>query len=150
MIQCKRVYDPQESSDGYRVLVDRLWPRGIKKEALACDEWCKELTPSAELRKAFHGEAIDFAHFSQRYRQELDAHRETGLRLGGRAPPPPRARGVGGQNTPQHHARGLGPRGGGAAGPHPPPLTLLYAAKNTEQNHARVLAAWLAALPVTI
>ena len=69
MIQCKRVYDPQESSDGYRVLVDRLWPRGIKKEALACDEWCKELTPSAELRKAFHGEAIDFAHFSQRYRQ---------------------------------------------------------------------------------
>ena len=50
MIQCKRVYDPQESSDGYRVLVDRLWPRGIKKEALACDEWCKELTPSAELR----------------------------------------------------------------------------------------------------
>ena len=98
MIQCKRVYDPQESSDGYRVLVDRLWPRGIKKEALACDEWCKELTPSAELRKAFHGEAIDFDHFSQR-RQ---------------------------------------------------PLTLLYAAKNTEQNHARVLAAWLAALPVTI
>ena len=48
MIQCKRVYDPQESSDGYRVLVDRLWPRGIKKEALACDEWCKELTPSAD------------------------------------------------------------------------------------------------------
>ncbi len=119
MIQCKRVYDPQESSDGYRVLVDRLWPRGIKKEALACDEWCKELTPSAELRKAFHGEAIDFAHFSQRYRQELDAHRETGL-------------------------------GGGGGGPPPPPLTLLYAAKNTEQNHARVLAAWLAALPVTI
>ncbi|MEH0253383.1 DUF488 domain-containing protein [Klebsiella pneumoniae] len=114
------MYDPQESSDGYRVLVDRLWPRGIKKEALACDEWCKELTPSAELRKAFHGEAIDFAHFSQRYRQELDAHRETGLGRGGRARPPP------------------------------PPLTLLYAAKNTEQNHARVLAAWLAALPVTI
>ncbi|MFG7605581.1 DUF488 domain-containing protein [Klebsiella pneumoniae] len=113
------MYDPQESSDGYRVLVDRLWPRGIKKEALACDEWCKELTPSAELRKAFHGEAIDFAHFSQRYRQELDAHRETGL-------------------------------GGGGGGAPPPPLTLLYAAKNTEQNHARVLAAWLAALPVTI
>ena len=87
MIQCKRVYDPQESSDGYRVLVDRLWPRGIKKEALACDEWCKALTPSAELRKAFHGEAIDFAHFSQRYRQELDAHRETGLRLAALAQP---------------------------------------------------------------
>ncbi|MEX7853666.1 DUF488 domain-containing protein [Klebsiella pneumoniae] len=122
------MYDPQESSDGYRVLVDRLWPRGIKKEALACDEWCKELTPSAELRKAFHGEAIDFAHFSQRYRQELDAHRETGL-----PPPPPPPGG-----------------GGGGARPPPPPLTLLYAAKNTEQNHARVLAAWLAALLVTI
>ncbi|MCL0524968.1 DUF488 family protein [Klebsiella pneumoniae] len=115
------MYDPQESSDGYRVLVDRLWPRGIKKEALACDEWCKELTPSAELRKAFHGEAIDFAHFSQRYRQELDAHRETGL--GG---------------------------GGGGGAPPPPPRTLLYAANNTEKNHARVLAAGRAALPVTI
>ncbi|MHB7192310.1 DUF488 domain-containing protein [Klebsiella pneumoniae] len=107
MIQCKRVYDPQESSDGYRVLVDRLWPRGIKKEALACDEWCKELTPSAELRKAFHGEAIDFAHFSQRYRQELDAHRETGLGGGGR---PPRAplRLLYAENTPEKkHARVL-------------------------------------------
>ena len=67
-IQCKRVYDPAEQSDGYRVLVDRLWPRGIKKTDLALDEWDKEITPSTELRKAFHGEAIDFAHFSQRYR----------------------------------------------------------------------------------
>ncbi|MEA4579480.1 DUF488 family protein, partial [Klebsiella pneumoniae] len=95
------MYDPQESSDGYRVLVDRLWPRGIKKEALACDEWCKELTPSAELRKAFHGEAIDFAHFSQRYRQELDAHRETGLGGGGGGPPPPPHPGLAGNKT--HH-----------------------------------------------
>ncbi|MHB6674974.1 DUF488 domain-containing protein [Klebsiella pneumoniae] len=118
MIQCKRVYDPQESSDGYRVLVDRLWPRGIKKEALACDEWCKELTPSAELRKAFHGEAIDSPHSPPRLGPARPPHRDPG-------------------------------RGGGA-GAHPPPLTLLYAAKNTEQNHARVLAAWLAALPVTI
>ncbi|MEA4444030.1 DUF488 family protein, partial [Klebsiella pneumoniae] len=110
------MYDPQESSDGYRVLVDRLWPRGIKKEALACDEWCKELTPSAELRKAFHGEAIDFAHFSQRYRQELDAHRETGLRLAARAPRPPRSRVVGAKNTAQNKARGLGPGGGARPG----------------------------------
>ncbi|THL71724.1 DUF488 family protein, partial [Klebsiella pneumoniae] len=116
MIQCKRVYDPQESSDGYRVLVDRLWPRGIKKEALACDEWCKELTPSAELRKAFHGEAIDFAHFSQRYRQELDAHRETGLRLAARAQRQPRTRRGGAENTRRHHAPVLGPRGGARAG----------------------------------
>ena len=45
MIQCKRVYDPQEASDGYRILVDRLWPRGIKKEALNYDAWCKILAP---------------------------------------------------------------------------------------------------------
>ncbi|WP_441294900.1 DUF488 domain-containing protein, partial [Klebsiella pneumoniae] len=116
MIQCKRVYDPQESSDGYRVLVDRLWPRGIKKEALACDEWCKELTPSAELRKAFHGEAIDFAHFSQRYRQELDAHRETGLGGGARGPPPPPTRRVAGQKNQHKNSPGFGARGGGPAG----------------------------------
>ncbi|MDZ6254038.1 DUF488 family protein, partial [Klebsiella pneumoniae] len=110
------MYDPQESSDGYRVLVDRLWPRGIKKEALACDEWCKELTPSAELRKAFHGEAIDFAHFSQRYRQELDAHRETGLRRAARAPPPPRARLLAGEKTPEKKSPGEAPRGAAPAG----------------------------------
>ncbi|WP_247870171.1 DUF488 domain-containing protein, partial [Klebsiella pneumoniae] len=110
------MYDPQESSDGYRVLVDRLWPRGIKKEALACDEWCKELTPSAELRKAFHGEAIDFAHFSQRYRQELDAHRETGLRRGARAPPPPRTQRFPAQKTHHNKGRVLGPRGGAPPG----------------------------------
>ena len=51
-IQCKRVYDPAEQSDGYRILVDRLWPRGIKKTDLALDEWDKEITPSTELRKA--------------------------------------------------------------------------------------------------
>ena len=49
-IQCKRVYDPAEQSDGYRILVDRLWPRGIKKTDLALDEWDKEITPSTELR----------------------------------------------------------------------------------------------------
>ncbi|MHB7213911.1 DUF488 domain-containing protein, partial [Klebsiella pneumoniae] len=112
MIQCKRVYDPQESSDGYRVLVDRLWPRGIKKEALACDEWCKELTPSAELRKDFHGEAIDFAHFSQRYRQELDAHRETGLGRGAPAQTPPQPQGVPGQKNPQQKSPVFGARRG--------------------------------------
>ncbi|BCL03258.1 hypothetical protein RVB1_19100 [Escherichia coli] len=52
-IQCKRVYDPAEQSDGYRILVDRLWPRGIKKTDLALDEWDKEITPSTELAKPF-------------------------------------------------------------------------------------------------
>ena len=63
-IQCKRVYDPAEQSDGYRVLVDRLWPRGIKKTDLALDEWDKEITPSTELRKAFHGEVVDLQPFA--------------------------------------------------------------------------------------
>lgn len=53
MIQCKRVYDPQEESDGYRILVDRLWPRGIKKEALNYAEWCKTLAPSQIYARLF-------------------------------------------------------------------------------------------------
>ena len=81
MIQCKRVYDPQETSDGYRILVDRLWPRGIKKETLNYDEWCKTLTPSADLRKAFHSDTIDFAAFSQAYREELAQQADEGVRL---------------------------------------------------------------------
>lgn len=80
-IQCKRVYDPAEKSDGYRVLVDRLWPRGIKKTDLAMDEWAKDLTPSTDLRKAFHAEAIDFTHFTGLYRTELASHQQEGERL---------------------------------------------------------------------
>ncbi|MBV7403442.1 DUF488 domain-containing protein [Enterobacter sp. ENT03] len=81
MINCKRVYDDPAEDDGYRVLVDRLWPRGIKKSDLARDEWCKALAPSTALRKAFHSEVLDFAAFSEAYRAELDAQREEGLRL---------------------------------------------------------------------
>ena len=80
-IQCKRVYDPAEQSDGYRVLVDRLWPRGIKKTDLALDEWNKEITPSTELRKAFHGEVVDFATFREQYLAELAQHEQEGKRL---------------------------------------------------------------------
>ncbi|WPM85858.1 DUF488 domain-containing protein [Apirhabdus apintestini] len=71
MIQCKRVYDPANKNDGYRVLIDRLWPRGIRKEALVFDEWCKAVAPSAELRKALHSETIDFAAFQHQYQEEL-------------------------------------------------------------------------------
>lgn len=81
MIQCKRLYDEASKEDGYRILVDRLWPRGMKKEALLYDEWCKTLTPSNDLRKAFHSETIDFASFSQAYRQELVRHQDEGLRI---------------------------------------------------------------------
>ncbi|HGY3716923.1 DUF488 domain-containing protein [Citrobacter sp. Res13-Sevr-PEB04-36] len=80
-IQCKRVYDPADKNDGYRVLVDRLWPRGIKKTDLDFDEWNKALTPSAELRKAFHAELIDFKHFAEQYRTELVQQQQEGKRL---------------------------------------------------------------------
>ncbi|EGT4255495.1 DUF488 domain-containing protein [Citrobacter amalonaticus] len=80
-IQCKRVYDPAEESDGYRVLVDRLWPRGIKKADLVFDEWVKELTPSTELRKAFHAETLDFKHFTEQYHAELARQKKEGERL---------------------------------------------------------------------
>lgn len=81
MIRCKRVYQAQSKQDGYRVLVDRLWPRGVKKEELQPDEWCKLLAPSTELRKAFHGEVIDFESFSKAYRAELEKQRDEGKRL---------------------------------------------------------------------
>lgn len=107
MIQCKRVYEEAASDDGYRVLVDRLWPRGIKKEDLIYDEWCKTLAPSAELRKAYHGEVIDFASFCQHYREELSYQRQEGLRLAEMA----KDRGLtliyAAANTTQNHARVL-------------------------------------------
>ena len=71
MIRVKRAYDLPAASDGARVLVDRLWPRGCTKEALALHSWAKAATPSADLRKAFHSGALDFAAFEARYRQEL-------------------------------------------------------------------------------
>ncbi|MDF7661877.1 DUF488 domain-containing protein [Erwiniaceae bacterium L1_54_6] len=84
MIQCKRVYDPVSADDGYRVLVDRLWPRGIKKTDLHYDEWSKTLAPSTALRKAFHAETLDFTSFSESYHQELAAHQDEGRQLAGR------------------------------------------------------------------
>lgn len=81
MIQCKRVYETPSTDDGYRVLVDRLWPRGVKKESLACNEWCKALAPSTQLRKDFHAGVIDFTTFRQRYCQQLAEHKAEGLLL---------------------------------------------------------------------
>lgn len=69
--QIKRVYDQAAPSDGYRVLVDRLWPRGMKKEALKLDLWAKELAPSTELRQWIHSQPHRWAEFEHRYRDEL-------------------------------------------------------------------------------
>lgn len=68
----KRVYEDAEASDGYRVLVDRLWPRGVSKEKAKLDEWAKELAPSTELRKWFNHDPAKFTEFSQRYLAEVD------------------------------------------------------------------------------
>ncbi|MFJ3879454.1 DUF488 domain-containing protein [Streptomyces sp. NPDC090077] len=71
MIRLRRVYDPPEpGADGVRVLVDRLWPRGLSKEAAAVDEWPRAVTPSAELRKWFHAGGAP-EEFRQRYEAEL-------------------------------------------------------------------------------
>ncbi|KUQ84243.1 MULTISPECIES: DUF488 domain-containing protein [Enterobacter cloacae complex] len=104
MIQCKRVYEQAGPDDGYRVLVDKLWPRGVKKTDLAYDEWCKALTPSNELRKAFHSETIDFAAFSQAYREELAQHADEGMRLAARAKKQTVTLLYGAKNTEQNHA----------------------------------------------
>ncbi len=72
-IATKRAYDEPTADDGYRVLVDRLWPRGVKKETLALDEWCKDVAPSSELRVWFDHDPAKFSEFRARYRTELIA-----------------------------------------------------------------------------
>ncbi|AYV27932.1 hypothetical protein EES41_14490 [Streptomyces sp. ADI95-16] len=71
-VRVRRVYDPPEpGADGVRVLVDRLWPRGLAKAVAAVDEWPKELTPSSALRKEFHAGGLSAAEFRARYEAEL-------------------------------------------------------------------------------
>ena len=71
MIQIKRVYEPPKSGDGYRVLVDRLWPRGLSKKELAIDEWLKSIAPSNELRKFFGHDPLRWNEFRSRFKREL-------------------------------------------------------------------------------
>lgn len=71
MIKVKRAYEEAEKKDGYRVLVDRLWPRGLKKEELEFDEWAKELSPSKELRQFFSHDKEKWKEFSSRFKKEL-------------------------------------------------------------------------------
>jgi uncharacterized protein YeaO (DUF488 family) len=70
-IAVKRVYDPAAPADGLRILVDRLWPRGLRKETVALDHWSKEVAPSTELRKWFDHRPERFPEFERRYRDEL-------------------------------------------------------------------------------
>lgn len=70
-VRLKRAYEPPSKEDGYRVLVERLWPRGVKKEALQLDDWLKDISPSPELRKWYGHELERWAEFQKRYAQEL-------------------------------------------------------------------------------
>jgi uncharacterized protein YeaO (DUF488 family) len=72
-IQIKRVYEPPTDEDGVRVLVDRLWPRGLSKAGAAIDLWLKDIGPSLELRKWFNRDPSRWAEFKRRYAAELDA-----------------------------------------------------------------------------
>jgi uncharacterized protein YeaO (DUF488 family) len=109
-VQVRRVYDDPGSDDGVRVLVDRLWPRGIAKEGLHLDRWAKEVAPSTELRKWYGHRPERFDEFRQRYRAELKA--------------PPAAEGLEALRRTAH------------AGP----LTLLTATRDVPHSGAAVLA----------
>lgn len=114
-ILVKRIFDVPGTGDGFRMLVDRLWPRGIKKETAYIDLWAKEIAPSADLRRWFGHESEKYEPFATCYMQELDSNSAAVdfLRL-----------------CKQHL--------------HTENITLLYAAKDPEHNNAQVLKNWLA------
>ena len=109
LIQIKRIYDQPGSSDGYRVLVDRLWPRGVSKSAAQLDEWLKDIAPTNDLRIWFNHDPDRWACFVERYRGELlvPKHFEELARL----------KGIAGTST----------------------LTLVFSARSESQNNAVVL-----------
>ncbi|MFJ3415583.1 DUF488 domain-containing protein [Streptomyces sp. NPDC086082] len=109
-VRVRRVYDPPEQEDGVRVLVDRLWPRGLSKDAARVDEWPKELTPSTELRRWYHAGEGSFNEFADRYEAEL-AEPEAAQLL--------------------HTLRNLVRMG---------PVTLVTAVRSPQESHASVLA----------
>ncbi len=75
-IRVKRIYEPPRPTDGYRLLVDRLWPRGVSKESASLDAWTKEVAPSSELRRWFGHDASRWQEFKRRYANELDTRQD--------------------------------------------------------------------------
>lgn len=112
-LSLKRVYEPPDPSDGARILVDRLWPRGITKDKARIDFWLKDIAPSNALRKRFHGKPDDWDAFRAAYFAELE--------------------GATGKTAAQELLGRL--RHG--------PVTLLYAARDQQKNNAVALKAWL-------
>lgn len=78
MIRLKRVYEEYSADDGYRILVDRLWPRGVSKESAHLDLWMKDVAPSTELRKWFSHDPAKWAEFEKRYTVELETNPAVG------------------------------------------------------------------------
>ena len=113
-IQIKRIYDAVEDSDGLRILVDRLWPRGVSKENAHLDGWVKELAPSPQLRTWFGHKAENFERFAREYQAELD-----------------------GDAVAQEAVRRIVLQSKEGM------VTLLYGAKDLQNNHALVLRAYL-------
>lgn len=71
-LKIKRIYENPSDNDGYRILIDRVWPRGVSKEAAKLDDWKKDLAPSEKLRKWFHQDLQKFEEFEKKYRKELE------------------------------------------------------------------------------
>jgi uncharacterized protein YeaO (DUF488 family) len=113
-VQVKRVYEPASDTDGVRVLVDGLWPRGLSKTAAAVDLWLKDIGPSRALRHWFNRDPSRWAEFKQRYAEELDALRE---------------------RSPSVHALAAAVRRG--------KVTLLFGARDTRHNVAVALHSYL-------
>jgi len=80
-ISIKRIYEPAEDGEGLRILVDRLWPRGISRESAKLDFWAKEISPSNELRKWYSHDPEDWPEFKRRYFEELDRNLDEVMKL---------------------------------------------------------------------
>lgn len=112
-LRVKRVYDPVSDEDGTRILVDRLWPRGISKAKARIDLWLREISPSDALRKRFHAKPAEWSAFRSAYAAELEQEPA--------------------QSALQELHRCLKPG----------PVTLLYAARDQSHNNAAALKLWL-------
>lgn len=106
-IRTKRIYDPSDASDGARVLVDRLWPRGVRKEAAALTLWLKDIAPSPQLRQWFGHDPARWQEFIHRYREELTANASALARLGELAQAGRVTLLYGARDTAHNHARVL-------------------------------------------
>ena len=113
LLKIKRVYEPTDDGDGVRILVDRLWPRGINKDKARIDLWLKDISPGTELRKRFHGKPDDWEEFRAAYFAELETDAAQAA-----------------AKTLCEHLKQA-------------PVTLLYAARDETRNNAVALRDWL-------